>query len=107
MFYVLILEFLPKAYGKTINLIVTGVSHRLNDNDWETSIETTVISKTIETALITITAEEAAETIKKIKNTPKQKGSTVGILGENATASDLTPGAFTLQQIKDMTAIKL
>ena len=97
-------EFLPKAYGKTINLIVTGVSHRLNNNDWETSIETTVISKTIETALITITAEEAAETIKKIKNTPKQKGSTVGILGENATASDLTPGAFTLQQIKDMTA---
>ena len=97
-------EFLPKAYGKTINLIVTGVSHRLNNNDWETSIETTVIPKTGEMALITITAEEAAETIKKIKNTPKQKGSTVGILGENATKSDLTPGAFTLQQIKDMTA---
>jgi hypothetical protein len=97
-------EFLPKAYGKTVDLIVTGVSHRLNNNDWETSIEATVISKTIETALVTITAEEAAETIKKIKNTPKQKGSTVGILGENATASDLTPGAFTLQQIKDMTA---
>jgi hypothetical protein len=54
-------EFLPKAYGKTINLIVTGVSHRLNNNDWETSIETTVIPKTGEMALVAITAEKAEE----------------------------------------------
>jgi hypothetical protein len=55
-------EFLPKAYGKTIDLIVTGVSHRLNNNDWETSIETTVMPKTGEMALVAITAEQA-ETI--------------------------------------------
>jgi len=53
-------EFLPKAYGKTVNLIVTGVSHRLNDNDWETSIEATVMPKTGEMALVTVTAEQAA-----------------------------------------------
>ena len=53
-------EFLPKAYGKTVDLIVTGVSHRLNDNDWETSIEATVMPKTGEMALITITAKDAA-----------------------------------------------
>ena len=38
-------EFLPKAYGKTVDLIVTGVSHRLDNNDWETSIESTVMPK--------------------------------------------------------------
>lgn len=54
-------EFLPKAYGKSVDLIITGVSHRLNNNDWETSIETTVIPKTGEMALVAITAEKAEE----------------------------------------------
>ena len=39
-------EFLPKVYGKTVDLIVTGVSHNLAGNDWTTQIETTVIPKT-------------------------------------------------------------
>jgi hypothetical protein len=56
-------EFLPKAYGKTVDLIVTGVSHRLNNNDWETSVEATVMPKTGEMALVTITAEQAATTL--------------------------------------------
>jgi len=38
-------EFLPKAYGKTADLIVTGVSHTLSNNDWTTQIETTLIPK--------------------------------------------------------------
>lgn len=39
-------EFLPKVYGKTADLIVTGVSHNLSGNDWTTQIETTLIPKT-------------------------------------------------------------
>jgi predicted chitinase len=38
-------EFLPKTYGKTADLIVTGVSHTLSNNDWTTQIETTLIPK--------------------------------------------------------------
>ena len=38
-------SFLPKTYGNNLDLIVTGVSHRLQNQDWETSIETTVIPK--------------------------------------------------------------
>jgi hypothetical protein len=38
-------EFLPKVYGKTADLIVTGVSHNLSNNDWTTQIETTLIPK--------------------------------------------------------------
>ena len=56
-------EFLPKAYGKTVDLIVTGVSHRLNNSDWETSIEATVMPKTGEMALITITDEQASNSL--------------------------------------------
>jgi hypothetical protein len=41
-------KFLPKAYGRTVDLIVTGISHRLANNDWETSIEATVMPKTSE-----------------------------------------------------------
>ncbi len=39
-------RFLPKAYGDNLNLIVTGVNHKLANNDWETEIEATVIPKT-------------------------------------------------------------
>ena len=67
-------EFLPKAYGKTVDLIVTGVSHRLNDNDWETSIEATVMPKTGEMALVTITAKDAEEKINSALNSPTVKG---------------------------------
>jgi len=56
-------EFLPKAYGKSVDLIITGVSHRLNNNDWETSIESTVMPKTGEMASVAITAEQAATTL--------------------------------------------
>ena len=62
-------EFLPKAYGKSVDLIVTGVSHRLNNNDWETSIEATVMPKTGEMALVTITAKDAEETLNKATGT--------------------------------------
>jgi hypothetical protein len=64
-------EFLPKAYGKTVDLIVTGVSHRLNNNDWETSIEATVMPKTGAASTVAITAEEAKETLNEATKTAK------------------------------------
>lgn len=39
-------RFLPRNYSDTLNFLVTGITHDLNDNDWETSIQTTVIPKT-------------------------------------------------------------
>ena len=72
-------EFLPKAYGKTVDLIVTGVSHRLNDNDWETSIEATVMPKTGEMALVKITAKAAATiTNNSATKNPSGYGDVVG-----------------------------
>jgi hypothetical protein len=39
-------EFLPTRYGETLNFIITGVNHRLQNNDWETNLDTIVIPKT-------------------------------------------------------------
>jgi hypothetical protein len=39
-------RFLPTKYGDTLNFIITGVSHRLQNNDWETVLETIVMPKT-------------------------------------------------------------
>jgi predicted chitinase len=61
-------EFLPKAYGKTVDLIVTGVSHNLSNNDWTTQIETTVIPKTGKQSVVTISAaaiQESGNTVKR------------------------------------------
>jgi len=39
-------SFLPVRYGETLNFIITGVNHRLQNNDWETTLETIVMPKT-------------------------------------------------------------
>jgi hypothetical protein len=80
-------EFLPKAYGKSVDLIITGVSHRLNDNDWETSIESTVMPKTGTMALAAITSETLAasikETIKKGRISSKNPDKLCGLASAN------------------------
>lgn len=39
-------KFLPPRYGDTLNFIITGVNHRLQNNDWETILDTIVMPKT-------------------------------------------------------------
>ena len=66
-------RFLPKAYGDNLNLIVTGVTHKLSDNDWQTDIEATVMPKTSNLASIVIDPSVVAEQIAKnppVNNNP-------------------------------------
>jgi predicted chitinase len=58
-------RFLPKAYGDNLNLIVTGVSHKLSNSDWETDIEATVIPKTENGNASIITTNAVREDIKE------------------------------------------
>lgn len=39
--------FFPSNYPDVLNFIVTGVNHKLQNNDWETEIETMVIPKNV------------------------------------------------------------
>jgi hypothetical protein len=59
-------RFLPSNYGKTLDLIVTGVSHDLQNHDWETQIEATVIPKTTESKITQITSTNIQETITNV-----------------------------------------
>jgi hypothetical protein len=36
-------RFLPKNYTDSLRFITTSVNHKLNNNDWETTIDTIVI----------------------------------------------------------------
>jgi GH24 family phage-related lysozyme (muramidase) len=60
-------RFLPTRYGETLNFIITGVNHRLQDNDWETSLETIVMPKT--TAIDKLDIDFTA-IVKDINNNP-------------------------------------
>lgn len=59
-------SFLPSYYGDTLNFIITGVSHRLQDNDWETVLETTVMPKTSELNY-SFTTDDFKDIIQKTK----------------------------------------
>jgi hypothetical protein len=59
-------EFLPKTYGDNMDLIITGVNHRLSDNDWETNLETTVIPKVGALSLIEITPNVIQDSINNV-----------------------------------------
>lgn len=67
-------RFLPKAYGDNLNLIVTGVNHKLANDDWETDIEATVMPKTEGGTDIIITSEAIKEDIQEAKNAPGSEG---------------------------------
>ena len=43
-------KFLPPAYGNDLDLIITGVDNKINNQNWETRIQTTVIPKATPTA---------------------------------------------------------
>ena len=38
-------SFLPESYGNNLNFIVTGISHNITNNDWETELQLTVMPK--------------------------------------------------------------
>jgi hypothetical protein len=63
-------RFLPRAYGNNLDLIVTGVSHKLSNSDWETDIEATVIPKTKLGSSGAITSQIIQQSIEEVKSAP-------------------------------------
>jgi len=72
-------DFLPSNYSKTLDIIVTGVNHSLQNNDWETKIEAMVIPKTNTPGSANISNAVILDTIIKTApfiETPSGGGST-------------------------------
>jgi hypothetical protein len=63
-------EFLPKAYGKNNNLIITGVTHKLSNNDWETAIEATLMPKSSKLSGIETSYNPIQNSIDNVNNNP-------------------------------------
>jgi hypothetical protein len=63
-------RFLPSNYSNTMDLIVTGVSHKLQNNDWETEIEATVIPKTTQQIQPSIPDTVISETVGDTTSVP-------------------------------------
>jgi len=66
-------SFLPVRYGKTLNFIITGVNHRLQNNDWETTLETIVMPKTSKVDALDIGVTAIARAIRS-SGDDKNKG---------------------------------
>jgi len=103
-------EFLPIAYGRTVDLIVTGVSHKLSNNDWETSIETTAMPKTSSpfgnVSKTTSTRPTKTNSTIITENNVKKGSTTYGVVGFNTPNPILFPKALSkdtiLNQMKDI-----
>jgi hypothetical protein len=87
-------EFLPKVYGKTADLIVTGVSHNLSGNDWKTQIETTLIPKTGKQSTVTILPEVVQQSVDNASTTvTKNKPNSISSCNELPPAKGMSSSA--------------
>jgi len=54
-------SFLPNGYPLTLDFIVTGIEHKLNDGDWETLIKVTLIPRLEPTEVVVTSANFKAQ----------------------------------------------
>jgi hypothetical protein len=89
-------SFLPPGYTKTTNFIITGINHKIQNGDWETDINVTLVPRTspitnVLTSSLQIFGQvETAPLTPPTTNTPSTggKGKPPGITSENARLLD-------------------
>jgi hypothetical protein len=87
-------SFLPVRYGKTLNFIITGVNHRLQNNDWETTLETIVMPKTSKVDALDIGVTALTNTLFSKSKTGEATGDLyIWEKGYNSTAPE-TPNKY-------------
>jgi hypothetical protein len=94
-------KFLPPRYGDTLNFIITGVSHKLQNNDWETNLETIVMPKTSKIESFDISYNTITNNVPTNNNVTS--GTTYGVVGYSAVAPNLFPKALIQTQIESIT----
>lgn len=108
-------SFMPIGYSNTLRFIVTGVDHKLNQGDWETTLNTTLIPKTDTISKITgsltfsVQKEAAVAPVKPVDpvNPVNNNSGGVGDLytwskGYASTAPD-DPESYVAQVLKQRT----
>jgi len=95
-------SFLPFNYTSTLDFIITGLNHKLSNNDWETSIECVVIPKFEDyDKIITTNNFTYVKPVAPVQiitpNNPQQGGTVIGGNSKLATVlqnAGYTPGTF-------------
>jgi len=89
-------SFLPNEYPLTLDFIVTGIEHKLNDGDWETLIKVTLIPRLEPTEVVVTSANFKAQIYP-----PQIKTAPVVVINSNTL-----PGGPGLDPIKNLIASK-
>ena len=119
-------SFLPSVYGDALNFIVTGISHKLSNNDWETDIEVTVMPKSdilggkidnydyLWTPDVSVylssffkkflpsSPTSSNNTQSSATRNPEKAKGTTGTVGPTDDKSKLAPGALTTTEINQI-----
>ena len=74
-------SFLPKNYGETMQFIITGITHTIENNTWLTKIETNLVPASV----VAATSNQSFSGISAAKGATATQGSTSGT----------TPGVYT------------
>ena len=109
-------SFMPIGYCDTLRFIVTGVDHKLNQGDWETTLNTTFIPKTgkidkiIGNLTFSVQKEAVVAPVKPVEKEDKGDGNNSGGIGDlytwskgyGSTAPD-DPESYVAQVLKQRT----
>jgi hypothetical protein len=83
-------SFLPAGYTKTTDFIVTGVDHKIQNGDWETSINLTLIPRTSPIRnIITSSLSFVSQTEESRPDTPPISVTTPTVVSGDFTDDDL------------------
>lgn len=72
-------RFLPKTYPDKLRFIIKGVTHKIQNQDWETSLETVVIPNTLRN-------KPQYDLLKSIMDSDTTEASNVGSFGGDSTS---------------------
>ena len=85
-------KFLPPRYGDTLNFIITGVNHKLQNNDWETTLDTIVMPKTSKIDGFAINYDTITPVLRRSRGSQATGDLYIWVKGPNNTAPDFPNG---------------
>jgi len=85
--------FLPKRYGQTLKFLIKGISHKIENNRWLTSVDTVVVPASV----IVETANQSFSGIKASPGTPAGTSTTAAVPSGQVAYPSTTPGKVRLR----------
>ena len=85
--------FLPKRYGDTLRFLIKGISHKIENNRWLTSVDTVVIP----TSVVVETANQSFSGIKATPGTPAGTAVSAATPSGKVVYPSATPGPVRLR----------